>query len=133
MAPSPPYRRGSHRPRVDSQQEAGNPGRRNPQRQGVGRHCGRSTGVALSLMHTGMLCKKTHTHTPKTRNTDRPEPPPPVKPTRTKTRNEENTEPANERRRRKKKKKQVRGEALVKEKMKRYGSMAESASRTKKH
>ena len=55
----PPYRRGSNRPRVDSQQETGNPGRRNPQRQGVGRHCGRSTGVALDLMHTSNAKRNT--------------------------------------------------------------------------
>ena len=50
MAPSPPYRRGSNRPRVDSQQETGNPGRHNPQRQGVGRHCGRSTALLFPYL-----------------------------------------------------------------------------------
>ena len=104
MAPSPPYRRGSHRPRVDSQQETGNPGRRNPQRQGVGRHCGRSTGVALYLMHTCFLQKDAHAHTKTPKHRPTQTPPPPEKPTRTKTRNEKNTEPANERRRRRKKK-----------------------------
>ena len=104
MAPSPPYRRGSHRPRVDSQQETGNPGRRNPQRRGVGRHCGRSTGVALYLMHT---CYAKRKHTPnhsqphQTTKTQTDPYPPPEKPTRTKTKNEKNTEPANERRQKK--------------------------------
>ena len=79
MAPAPPFRRGSNRPRADSQQETGNPGRRNSHRQGMGRHCGRSTGVALDLMHTSNA-KKTHAGPLPTktnnRNTDRPKPHP---------------------------------------------------------
>ena len=99
-APSPPYRRGSNRPRVDSQQETGNPGRLNPQRQGVGRLCGRSTGIALYLMHTCFANRRTRTHQNPETQTDQH--PPPKKPTRTKTRNEKNTEPATERRKKKK-------------------------------
>ena len=57
MAPSPPYRRGSNRPRVDSQQETGNPGRRNPQRQGGGAPL-RPVYRRCTFPNAYMLCKK---------------------------------------------------------------------------
>ena len=68
--------------RVDSQQETGNPGRRNPQQKGVGRHCGRSTSLAASLMQTRDKMhksskRKTKTDQTPNRNTDRPKTPTP--------------------------------------------------------
>ena len=136
MAPSPPYRRGSNRPRVDSQQEMGNPGRRNPQRQGAGRHCGRSTGVALFLKLTCYAKKKGHagpipTTTNNNRNTDRPKPTPGETNQNQDKKREKHR--AGKRATTNKKKKQARGEALGKLMSTEYGLETKSAARMQRN